>query len=84
MDHKRLRIHEGIPAEELTIIERNRMVEVTQDDSGDIRVDGEIAIKVRGFGEFHSAAVYIYPKFEWVMGVDSSGLLCLVPLKRVE
>lgn len=81
MREKRLQIYEDSGVES-TMIKHNLMVEVVQDHSGDIRVDGGLAVEVRGSGEFEGKALYLRPEFDWVKGVDSAGLLCLVPLRR--
>ena len=62
-------------------IDASRMVEVKECE-GTILVNGCTAFDARRTYEFAHKAIYLDFKFDWVMGKDSDGIQCLVPLEK--
>ena len=51
----------------------------------DSEIDGEaVYINTRGEEEFEGKAIYLPHIFDWILGRDSVGSICLVPLKKEE
>jgi len=65
------------------VIDRARMIEV-REDMGRINLDGDGILEHRMLNEFRNHAIYLPSSYDWVMGKDSTGSLCLVPLKKKE
>lgn len=61
-------------------IESDRLVTV-EDHIGTININGAPGLDVRQSYEFAGKAIYLNLNFDWVLGKDSDGSTCLVPLK---
>lgn len=68
---------------EIEEIPEDRLVDVRTDEDGAFRVDGERrSVEVRNTGEFMGKAIYLSKSFNYRLGEDDEGSVCLVPLKR--
>ena len=69
--------------EEFEEIPEERLVDVRLDEKGGFRVDGESrSLEVRNTGEFMGKAIYLSKSFNYELGEDDEGSICLVPYKR--
>ena len=80
MDYKRLVLKRKDEVDEVDEIEvdENRLL----DD-----IEGHPLCKLlsrRLSGDFCGRAMYLWDIYEWVIGRDAQGVLCLVPLKKLE
>jgi hypothetical protein len=78
MEYDRLIIKKPDDANE---IDRDRMVKISQ-NGGRIVLGKWMALETRARGEFADHAIFLPPVYDWVLGKDREGTLCLVPLKR--
>ena len=44
---------------------------------------GAVYIATRGEAEFEGKAIFLPQEFDWILGRDSVGSICLVPLRKV-
>ena len=44
--------------------------------------DEHVYMAKRGNGEFMNKAIFLSPNFDWVLGKDKAGDICLVPLRK--
>lgn len=77
MEYKRLIMKKSEDTSEIDI---DRMVEIS-DDRGKIKLN-LWAVEVRIAEEFRHHAIYLPPYYDWILGKDSVGAFCLVPLKK--
>ena len=71
--------------EETEEIPEERLVAVEIDEEGAFRLDGESrSLERRNTGEFAGKAIYLSSSFNYELGKDSEGSVCLVPLKKEE
>lgn len=79
---QKLIIHEQAKSlDEPIMIDPGRMVEV-EERSGQFMVDGVNVCDRRLTYEFAHKAFYLNGQFDWVLGMDSDGVICLVPLEK--
>lgn len=62
-------------------VEFDRMVEI-ESCAGRHRIDGVDICEIRMTYEFAHHAIYLNSSYEWVIGKDSDGITCLVPLEK--
>lgn len=70
--YKKLEIKEE-KEENIVAIDKTRLVEINE-------VYGYI--QVRAGGKFFNKAIYLLRRYDWILGEDENGVLCLVPLKK--
>ena len=68
---------------------RERVIAIPQAELGTIKggimyIEDHIAMNRRSWGPLAGKAFYLNDCFDWQIGKDEEGLLCLVPLKKVE
>ena len=64
-------------------ISEDRLVDVRLDEEGAFRVGGENrSVEQRRTGDFTGKAIYLAGGYDWTLGRDREGSICLVPLKR--
>ena len=64
-------------------IDEKRLTDILG-ESGKIRLEDGSLVSHRLNGSLLDRAIYLPPSFDWILGEDESGLLCLVPLKKAK
>jgi hypothetical protein len=54
------------------------------DDDETLRIDPENNIDIRAIGTLKDCALYLPGRFDWILGKDSLGVVCVVPLQKEE
>ena len=63
-------------------IDASRMIGVKQENNR-IRSDANAMIcAVRETYEFANGAIWLNSEYDWVLGIDSEGIVCVVPLEK--
>lgn len=70
--------------EDIMAIDKTRLVEISQEFKRATLVDEDCTIiERRCDGPFLNKAIYLSLTYDWVLGRDEDGVLCLVPLKQM-
>ena len=71
--------------EEILEVPEERLCKVKLKDCYNLVIDDERRYMAeRGNGEFENNAIYLIDDYDWMLGKDSQGEACLVPLKKNE
>lgn len=65
------------------VIDRDRMINIRY-DAGRIDLGEGEMLEPRVIFEFKTHAIFLPSIYDWVIGTDSHGARCLVPLKKKE
>lgn len=68
-----------IPKKKLCSVRYNKNGHLTIQSSDCLHNAG---LHPRQSSEFKNMAVFLHPSFDWVIGRDSQGVMCLVPLRK--
>lgn len=78
--YKNLKIKEE---ENIKVIDKTLLVEINKDFKVFCGETDYIAAERRHNGVFRGKAIYLSSTYDWVLGVDDHGILCLVPLRKM-
>ena len=80
MEYKEVRVNE--PVVDPYNIDAKTLVKIK--DNGGFDVDGRTsAIQIRtSNGMFQGKAFYLSDRWDWVVGKDEKGMICLIPLNK--
>ena len=80
---KKLRIIDPSSVDTSIDVEEDKMMCVREGDDGEMMAGACLnPLEIRAEGEFAGKAFYLNNTFDWEFGVDSFGLLVVVPLKK--
>lgn len=71
--------------ENIILIDKTRLVEIPEEFKRQYLTDKEGCgfIERRSNGTFFNKALYLPSMYNWVVGADENGVLCLVPLRKM-
>jgi hypothetical protein len=71
--------------EKVKAIDKTRLAEISAEFAqATVIKDDYVYIERRTGGSFSNKALYLSSKYDWALGKDEEGVLCLVPLKKLE
>jgi hypothetical protein len=80
--YKKLRIEGG--KENICRIDETQLVEIEKDFKIFLGKTDYVAMERRYEGPFENKAIYLSKRYDWALGEDNDGVLCLVPLKKIQ
>ena len=70
--------------ENMVAIDKTRLVEIEEKFQLHLTRRDYAVIQHRQDGPFEGKAIYLSPRYDWVLGEDDRGAICLVPLEPRE